>query len=398
MGLFAIGRLAHGFAALVISCAGPNGGPSAGTAPFVLDGNRVYAVIDFLRPDGSTHRALAFVDMGSSAMSVSDSLFQELHLATQPSVRFLVGSLPVSVPTSKLTSERSVPHAVAGSKLRVEATLPAGVLQKYQVVIDYQTRTLTLARVGSITPAGVGVPFHLSTETGLAAVDATVDGQRYSLTVDNGSAYTWIRQSTVQGWLQTHPDWELGVGAIGPANMMMSGDSAETNGILVRVPEIAVGSLTLTHVGALGAGSLSGLPNGTSLFDWYSAKNAVPVVGWIGGNVLQRYRLTIDYNSHVMYFQKIAEADTRDLDRVGLVLRSDRGRYSVASIATKKGAPMVAGVMPGDMLIRIGDVPTLGASWGTIYEALGGKPGEHKQIVLERNGKQFSVTAKVVAF
>ena len=59
---------------------------------------------------------------------------------------------------------------------------------------------------------------------------------------------------------------------------------------------------------------------------------------------------------------------------------------------------MVAGVMPGDMLIRIGDVPTLGASWGTIYEALGGKPGEHKQIVLERNGKQFSVTAKVVAF
>ena len=59
MGLFAIGRLAHGFAALMISCAGPNDGPSAGTAPFVLDGNRVYAVIDFLRPDGSTHRALA---------------------------------------------------------------------------------------------------------------------------------------------------------------------------------------------------------------------------------------------------------------------------------------------------------------------------------------------------
>ena len=51
-----------------------------------------------------------------------------------------------------------------------------------------------------------------------------------------------------------------------------------------------------------------------------------------------------------------------------------------------------------DRFRRIGDVPTLGASWGTIYEALGGKPGEHKQIVLERNGKQFSVTAKVVAF
>jgi hypothetical protein len=397
MGAFAIGRLGSGAAALLLLCPSP-WTPTSGTTPFVLDGNRVYAQLDFVRPDGSTHRALAFVDMGSSAMSVSDSLARELRLGPDHAMRFFVGALLVTVPAAKLSTEHAVPHAVAGSPLTVEATLPAGVLRHYQVVVDYHAHTLTLAGAGELAPVGVGVPFHLSTETGLAAVDANIDGQRYSLTIDNGSAYTWIRQSTVQGWLRTHPEWELGVGAVGPANMMMTGDSAETHGILVRVPEIAVGSLTLTHVGALGAGSMSGLPAGTTLFDWYSAKNAVPVVGWIGGNVLQRYRLTIDYNSHVMYFQKVAEPDTRDLDRVGLVLRADRGRYSVASVATKHGAPMVAGVRPGDVLIRIGETPADGASWGAIFEALGGKPGEHRELVLERDGKRFSVTAKVVAF
>jgi len=395
MGVLAIAHLAYAFAvSSTLGC----GAPTAGTTPFVLDGNRMYAVVDFVRPDGSTHRALAFVDMGSSAMSVSDSLFRDLHLGARQTLRFFVGDLLVTAPVGKLAPARATAHAVKGSRLRVEATLPAGVLQHYQVVFDYLAHTLTLARVGSLEPSGVAVPFHLSSETGLASVDASIDGQRYSLTIDNGSAYTWIRQSTVQGWLRTHPDWELGVGAVGPANMMMSGDSAETNGILVRVPEIAVGDLTLTHVGALGAGSMRGVPGGAALFDWYSAKNAVPVVGWIGGNVLQRYRLTVDYNSHVMYFQKIAEPDLRDLDHVGLVLRAERGRYSVASVATKRGAPLVAGVQPGDVLVRIGDLAADGASWGAIFEALGGAPGERRELVLERDGKRFNVTAKVTAF
>ena len=54
--------------------------PVSGTARVVLDGNRVYAELTFVRPDGSPHKALAFVDMGSPTMSLNQTLIDELGL------------------------------------------------------------------------------------------------------------------------------------------------------------------------------------------------------------------------------------------------------------------------------------------------------------------------------
>ena len=56
------------------------GSSVAGMTTFVFDGNRIYAALGFVRSDGSIHRALAFVDMGSPSMTLTESLFQELQL------------------------------------------------------------------------------------------------------------------------------------------------------------------------------------------------------------------------------------------------------------------------------------------------------------------------------
>jgi hypothetical protein len=42
---------------------------STGTTNFVLNGNRIYAELHFVRPDGSVHKARVFVDMGSPSMT-----------------------------------------------------------------------------------------------------------------------------------------------------------------------------------------------------------------------------------------------------------------------------------------------------------------------------------------
>jgi hypothetical protein len=47
------------------------GSSVAGMTTFVFDGNRIYAALGFVRSDGSIHRALAFVDMGSPSMAES---------------------------------------------------------------------------------------------------------------------------------------------------------------------------------------------------------------------------------------------------------------------------------------------------------------------------------------
>jgi hypothetical protein len=49
---------------------------SSGTTSLVLDGNRIYARLAFVRPDGSLHWALAFVDMGSPSTILTESPVQ----------------------------------------------------------------------------------------------------------------------------------------------------------------------------------------------------------------------------------------------------------------------------------------------------------------------------------
>jgi hypothetical protein len=370
---------------------------SVATTAFVLDGNRIYAQIDFVRPDRSIHKALAFVDMGSPSVMVDEPLFKELQLDQGTPLMLQVGAMSINIPASEVINDKSEPYSM-GSDLKVEATLAAGIMQRYEMVIDYQNRTMTFANPGTLKPEGIPVPFKANPDTGLIAVDASIDGKAYAVTVDNGSAYSWFRQSTVKGWMTTHPGWKRGVGAVGPSNMMMSGDGAEIDGILLRIPEIWIGALNLRHVGVLGAGESKGFPGNLDLFKWYSAKNAVPVIGWIGGNVLHRFRITIDYPNHIMYWFQQSRSRVDDLHQVGITLRARSGEYIVAAIATKNGRPTVKDVQPGDKLLRIDGLETKSATWGDIYHAMGGKPGEVRVLTLERGTLIVSVRARVTSF
>jgi hypothetical protein len=217
----------------------------------------------------------------------------------------------------------------------------------------------------------------------------------YPVTIDNGSAYTWFRKITAQKWLEAHPDWQRGTGAVGASNMRMADDGIEATGTLVRIPEIKLGSLRLEQIGALAIG-----PSITNwdLIDWYSEKNPVSVIGWLGGNVLQGFRITIDYPNHMSYWLRQTELDPHDLDQVGLTLKSKGGEYFVAGIATQNGKPTVAGVQAGDKLLQIGALRTASATWGAIFSAMRGKPGEFRTLLLERDSGKFTVQANITVF
>ena len=218
--------------------------------------------------------------------------------------------------------------------------LPAAVLQNYQLVIDYRQRSLTVAQPGTLTLTGVAVPATVDPATGLATVDVSIDGHSYAVTLDAGSTYTWLRRSTVEGWLSVHPDWQRGRGAVGASNMRMADDGIESAGILVRIPAVRLGSLTLRDLGALAVGRSKEIGD---FMDWYSKKNARPVIGWLGGNALQAFRLAIDYPNRMTYWQRQSRAEARGLEQVGLTLAKEHGRYFVAAVVARAGRPTVEG-------------------------------------------------------
>jgi hypothetical protein len=389
-------RLVASFFAFFVLCSPCVGSqtPSSGTAPLILDGNRVYAELAFVRPDGTLHKVLAFVDLGSPSTILSEALFNELQLDQKKPLTFMVGDMTVRVDPNTVTSDAWLPYSIADNR-KVEALLPAGVLQKYQLVIDYAHRLLTLAQPGLLKPTGVPVPFRINEKTGLIAVDVSINRRSYPVTIDSGSAYTWLGKATVQEWLEVHPDWQRGVGAVGPSNMRMADDGIEAAGVVVRIPEIRLGSLILQQIGALAIGSSN---TNWDFIDWYSQKNPGSVIGWLGGNVLQGFRITIDYPNHMSYWLRQTELDPHDLDQVGLTLRSKSGEYFVAAIATQNGNPTVKGVQAGDKLLQIGALHTGSATSSAVFSAMHGKPGESRTLLVERDTRQFTVRTKVGGF
>jgi hypothetical protein len=85
-----------------VPLAGAGDSPTTETEPFLFDGDRVYAELAFVRPDGTVHRTLAFVDLGSPSLIVSKALFNEFGLDQKKLLTFLVGKMIVKPHRMKL--------------------------------------------------------------------------------------------------------------------------------------------------------------------------------------------------------------------------------------------------------------------------------------------------------
>ncbi|MBP7865890.1 MAG: hypothetical protein KA419_08050 [Acidobacteria bacterium] len=81
---------------------------------------------------------------------------------------------------------------------------------------------------------------------------------------------------------------------------------------------------------------------------------------------------------------------------MGLTLQpTGDGRFVVLGVSVFEGLPAVKNVAPGDNLIRVDGVETRGRSLGAVVDALRGLPGDERVLVFERQGKTFTVKARV---
>jgi hypothetical protein len=281
--------------------------------------------------------------------------------------------------------------------------IECGVLQNFDIALDYSQKTLTLASPGTLPHDGVAVPIHVKPETGVATVEVTVDGKIYPMAIDTGGPYIWVRPSTAAAWLKGHPERDHGKGAVGQANYWMKDTPAELEGTLIRVPQAKIGPMEIANLGALGTdprlGGVYGLDSTEAMYDgWQKNNTPDPVVAWLGGNVLKHYRVTIDYRAHMSWWKKIDEIDPHELDQVGLSFIYDNGVYSIGRIVTKDGKPTATGVEKGDKLVAVDDAPAQGWSRDQLFAALGGKPGDIHRVTVDRKGQTLTVSLPVTAF
>jgi len=383
---------------------------SSGTISFIFDDNRIFAEVEFARPDGTPRKAIAFVDIGTPQLVLEQSLGKELGIENAKQAVLHIGDLEIDVPASDVQMDTGLGVTGPDGKrtLKVEAVLPGSVMKNYQVVLDYAKHSLTMAKPDAIKPTGDAVPCRINAKTGLVSVTAKIDGHDYALAIDCGSAYSWVRHDIAAQWIAEHGNWKRGVGAIGEANMQVQPDGAEARAVIMRLPQIRLGPLLLQQVGVLGieraAPPIPPAPGEQivhgNFFDWYSKKTPEPVIGWIGANVLKNFRVTIDFPRRTIYLQRENQFKGDDLNQIGVTLERRDGQqgYFIAGVALKDERPTVDGVVVGDRLVKVDDLDVSIATRGAIFSALHGNPGDKHMLTLERNGKQLKVIAKVTAF
>ena len=164
----------------------------SGTVPFILDDNRVFAQLDFVRPDGTLRKALAFVDLGTPVLVLDKKLHEELQVNRSKAVIFRVGALEIKVESSAVETDTDLGVTGPDGKrtVPVEAVMSGSVLTNYELVVDYAKRTLTVAQPNILKSTGAAVPCRVNPKTGMVSITVEIDGRPYALAIDTGSAYS----------------------------------------------------------------------------------------------------------------------------------------------------------------------------------------------------------------
>lgn len=369
--------------------------PQKATVPMLVEDQRIFVDAQFTRKDGSLRTARLWVDSGTPDFQITENLAKDLGLDISappiksedgvPQVQVQLPGLQIGGMTLDLQSVKpmvvlGVTNVFAGRQ--TEGNLPATILMHYQLTLDIPHRRLTLVQPGAAKAKGSRMACLVQPQTGMVQIEATIGGQKYSLALDSGAPYSMIASDV----MKQHAEWPQIIGAAGPATLFAP---RLLRAPMMRVPQIQLGGLTLDNVGVLGMDP--------DFVSWYSKKTVAPVIGFLSWNVLQAFRVTIDYPNSAVYFEKQRNIDGHDLDVVGLALaRSRSGGYAIVAVAQKDGHPTVDGAQPGDKLLKVDNLDAVHADLQTVIHALRGKPGDTHTLVLDRKGTMLTIKAKVV--
>ena len=296
--------------ALVSGCAGSSRyrSPSLGvTVPLHVEGDRPFVELTFARGSGRRTTARFLIDTGGGGFLLTERLAREIgasfgEVSVEDGQRFAqLAALPkVAIGGFDLALN---PHRVSAvldstSLLSVNAPgyadgmLPGHVLAQYHVIFDYPTRQFTLALPRQSASGVNPIAMPVEKRSGFPFVQLHVDGVAHGMLLDTGASFTMVSEALLKRWGAQHPEWPRHNGAVAGARTL-GGQTLET----MFLPRARFGSHEMAEVG------VTSQPEGT--FERFiSSMTAKPVVGALAGNVLNAFRIELDFANERLYVSK----------------------------------------------------------------------------------------------
>jgi hypothetical protein len=401
-----LGANRFGISILVASCAAAwvcpplhgQGPPAVDhvTVAMSVEGNAPIVTLTLKREDGGSRTARFLYDSGGGAIILNEDLARDIGLKAEGPViseegqRYRevnvpaawVGGMPIDLKGSK-----AFMHLGAASftnRDTVDGMLPGKALEEYQVVLDYPRQELSLGEPGTLPHRGERLAAPYVASSGHPRVEVRIGDKTFGFLLDTGTQLTLLREDLLQKWSGDNPKWPRSRGAVGPANV----DGAADDALLLRIPLVKIGSFSVVQVAAVSR------PN-----EMYSAtkfETPAAIVGALGGNVLSRFRVEIDYPDKLLFLEPSDKTPENDFQTVGLVLDTNAAGELVVRAVSSSASPMTRqNILPGDVILQIGTASKAPYTLTVAGRALSGAVGERKQLHILRNGEPLVVEATV---
>jgi hypothetical protein len=333
---------------------------------------------------GGGRAARALIDTAGTALCIDQALADELgltlheRLEQQGTVVSVLDAPDISLGGFALDTDGLaaygfddlVPLGLAAR--RAQLVLPAPLLRRHHVVLDAPAGRCTIATPGSAERRGVAVPCDVDPDTGSVVALVEIDGETFELLVDAALTCCLAVDGLMRAWQGDHPSWPASAAAVGPGNV--AGLPAEARLPMLRIPAVGWGSFVVPDVA----------------FAWRRDAD-LPTDGALGANVLDLFRVELDYAGGSVRLEQGRPFAEPDGDLVGVVLALGEDGWEVA--ATVSG---LDDVQVGDVLVAVDGTPCAASTLPDVLDLLRGEVGSPHVLSLRRGGDAVEVTAPVL--
>ena len=248
--------------------------------------------------------------------------------------------------------------------IAVEGADSAGLLgyefvKRAVLSIDYAGRTMTFTKQEAFHPPQDATPIPFTFNAHIPMVAGTLDGFAGEFEIDTGSrgALTVMAPFAAEHGLadryRANRSATVGYGVGGPSRAL-----------LARAGKLSIGALLIDA------------PVAELVTDKAGAAEAARTAGNIGGDLLKRFTLTLDYAHHTLWLQPNALAAEREVfDRSGLwIARAKDGAIEVADVVAGSAAAR-SGLAVGDEILSVNGKPAQSVALYEVREQFKGEIG-----------------------
>lgn len=363
------------------------GGAKDTTFPFHLYNNHIYADV---RVNGKGPYQFIF-DTGGVNL-VTPPLAKELGLKSEGDMQGNgggAGHMDVS-----LTKVSSLQLGDATVKDQVFAVLPLNTManidgvpmpgmvgfetfRRFVTRIDYGTDKITLIRPDAFDPKGAGVPIPINFDGNTIEAHATYDGVPGTFTIDTGARSALMLNTP---FVAAHAQFAKYNNA--PEAVTGWGIGGPSKSHVIRGNALILGDRTI-------AGPVVLLSTDTK-----GDNSSNTISGNIGGGILKRFIVTLDYEHNTMYLKPVTTAvsDLDSFDRSGLWINNSSTGYAVVDV-TKGGPSDAAGLKVGDEIVSVDGKPATSIPLYEMRQRLRNEPvGTAVKLTVKRGVETKDVT------